>query len=93
MQIIYCAETMAGANRVKCALESVGVRAFAVGETEPGAVGDTPRWRLIQVMVAKEDADRALPVAQAIDAAYGWPREGDGRIGEDGIFGSVIGIV
>jgi len=75
MRIIYCADTIIDANLVKGALEAEGVRAFVGGEYLTGALGELPCWNLVNVMVADEDVERALPIARAIDAALSQPCE------------------
>lgn len=93
MRIIYCADTIIDANLVKGVLESEGIRSFIGGEALAGAIGELPRWNLVNVMVADEDVERALPIARAIDAALSEPREAelDESIG-DGIAGPAPGI-
>jgi hypothetical protein len=69
VKIVYRAENIIDANLVKGALAQEGIVAFVSGEYLTGAIGELPAWNLVAVMVADLDVERALPVAQAIDAA------------------------
>jgi putative signal transducing protein len=69
VKIVYRAENIIDANLVKGALAQEGITAFVSGEYLTGAIGELPAWNLVAVMVADLDVERALPVAQAIDAA------------------------
>ena len=91
MRIIYCADTIIDANLVKGALEGEGVRAFIGGEYLVGAIGDLPRWNLVNVMVDDEDVERALPIARAIDAALSESKTESDAIG-DGIAAPAAGL-
>lgn len=91
MRIIYCADTIIDANLVKGALEAEGVRAFVGGEYLAGAIGDLPRWNLVNVMVDDDDVERALPIARAIDAALSEPKDDADPLG-DGQAGPAVGI-
>ena len=51
------------------------MRAFVSGEYLVGAIGELPRWNLVNVMVADEDVELALPIARAIDAALSEPHD------------------
>ena len=78
MRIIYRAENIIDANLVKNALELDGIAAFVSGEYLTGAIGELPVWNLVAVMVDESDVERALPVAQAIDAALReWRDDGE----------------
>lgn len=91
MRIIYCADTIIDANLVKGALEAEGVRAFVGGEYLAGAIGELPRWNLVNVMVDDDDVERALPIAKAIDAALSESSDDADSLG-DGIGGAVAGL-
>lgn len=68
MKIVYRAENIIDAHLVKGALAQEGIVAFVNGEYLTGAVGELPVWNLVSVMVADQDVERAMVVAQAIDA-------------------------
>jgi hypothetical protein len=69
MKIVYRAENIIDANLVKGALELDDITAFVSGEYLTGAIGELPYWNLVNVMVADQDVERAVPIAQAIDDA------------------------
>ncbi|HVT31011.1 MAG TPA: DUF2007 domain-containing protein [Rhodanobacteraceae bacterium] len=69
MKIVYRAENIIDANLVKAALADAGIDAFVSGEYLTGAIGELPAWDLVTVMVADHDVERALPIAEAIDAS------------------------
>jgi hypothetical protein len=75
MKIVYRAENIIDANLVKGSLELDGITAFISGEYLTGAVGELPYWNLVNVMVADQDVERAVPIAQAIDDALREQRE------------------
>lgn len=82
MQIVYRAENIIDANLVKNALAHEGIDAFVSGEYLTGAVGELPVWNLVSVMVSDHDVERAMPIAQAIDADLSERRKGyEGEIG------------
>jgi hypothetical protein len=83
MQIVYRAENIIDANLVKNALALEGIDAYVSGEYLTGAVGELPVWNLVSVMVSDRDVERAMPVAQAIDADLRERREGyEGSLGD-----------
>lgn len=69
MQIVYRADTIIDANLVKGALASEGIFAYVAGEYLVGAIGELPRWGLVNVMVSNSDVERALPIVREIEAA------------------------
>ena len=69
VKIVYRAENIIDANLVKAALADAGIDAFVSGEYLTGAIGQLPAWDLVTVMVADSDVERALPIAEAIDAS------------------------
>jgi len=76
MRIVYRAENIIDAHLVKGALEAEGIVAFVSGEYLTGALGELPVMNLVAVMVADVDVERALPLAQAIDADLRERRDG-----------------
>ncbi|HEX4481774.1 MAG TPA: DUF2007 domain-containing protein [Rudaea sp.] len=68
MKIVYRAENIIDANLVKNALEAEDIPAFVSGYYLTGAIGDLPPMSLINVMVAGIDLERAIAVAQRVDA-------------------------
>jgi hypothetical protein len=68
VKIVYRAENIIDANLVKAALADAGIDAFVSGEYLTGAIGQLPALDLVTVMVADRDVERALPIAEAIDA-------------------------
>lgn len=75
MQIVYRADTIIDANLVKGALESEGIGAYVAGQYLVGAIGELPRWNLVNVMVSNSDVERALPIVKEIEAALAAPLE------------------
>jgi hypothetical protein len=68
VKIVYRAENIIDANLVKNALAMEGIAAFVSGEYLTGAIGQLPAWNLVAVMVDEHDVERAVTIAQAIDA-------------------------
>lgn len=75
MKIVYRAENIVDANLVKAAFAAEGILAHVSGEYLLGGIGELPARDLVAVMVADCDADRAAPIAQAIDAELRERRE------------------
>jgi hypothetical protein len=69
VKIVYRAENIIDANLVKAALADAGIDAFVSGEYLTGAIGQLPALDLVTVMVTERDVERALPIAEAIDAS------------------------
>ncbi len=68
MKIVYRAENIIDANLVKNALEAENIPSFVSGYYLTGAIGDLPPMSLINVMVSEIDLERAIDVAQRVDA-------------------------
>lgn len=69
VKIVYRAENLIDANLVKAALAEAGIEAYVAGEYLTGAVGPLLAWDVVTVMVAETDLERAVPIAEGIDAA------------------------
>ncbi|WP_291231184.1 DUF2007 domain-containing protein [Dokdonella sp.] len=77
MQIVYRADTIIDANLVKGALEAEGIGAYVAGQYLVGAIGELPRWNLVNVMVSNSDVERALPIVREIETALAAPLASD----------------
>lgn len=77
MQIVYRADTIIDANLVKGALASEGIFAYVAGEHLVGAIGELPRWGLVNVMVSQSDIERALPIVREVEKALAAPLASD----------------